>query len=76
MENWESTYDLLVSPPGTVMNKDKLMELNFSLGFSGGISYNQYEGIKSIIGIETASQNQLISYTMEKTSKHENEEYR
>ncbi len=61
-EKWESSYDLLVTPPDTVMNKDNLMEPNFSLGINGGISYKQYEGIKSISGIETAAPISVLGY--------------
>ncbi|WP_430789498.1 FtsX-like permease family protein [Virgibacillus flavescens] len=62
-KKWESAYDLVVTPPDTVMNKDQLMEPNFLNGINGGISYKEYETIKAISDVEVAAPLSVMGYT-------------
>ena len=55
---WRTTYDILVRPPGyrsDVEEKYGLVRSNALLEISGGISFDQYETIKNLPGVEIAA---------------------
>lgn len=62
-KKWESTYDLVVIPPNAIFNEENLMEPNYLNGISGGISYNQYEKIKSMNDITVAAPISVLGFT-------------
>ena len=52
---WRTTYDILVRPAGTrspIEEKYGLVGANQLSGIWGGITFDQYEAIKSIPGVE------------------------
>lgn len=61
-KKWQSAYDLVVTPPKTVVTQNQLMEPNLLNGISGGISYKQYETIKAIDNINTAAPLSVLGY--------------
>ncbi|WP_166462457.1 ABC transporter permease [Psychrobacillus vulpis] len=62
-QKWESAYDLVVTPPGSIFNEENLMEPNHLNGISGGISYDQYEAIKSMNDVAVAAPVSVLGYT-------------
>ncbi len=61
-KNWRSTYDLVVLPPKTVVPSGQPVPADQFEGYSGGISIQQYEQIKSLPGIAVAAPIAFISY--------------
>lgn len=62
---WRTTYDILVRPTGSrslIENKYGLVAANHLSGINGGISFQQYELIKSIPGVETAAPIAMVGY--------------
>ncbi|WHX24560.1 hypothetical protein QNH47_10145 [Virgibacillus halodenitrificans] len=62
-KKWKSSYDLVVTPPETIFNENQLMAPNFLNGINGGISYNQYEEIKSLKEVAVAAPISVLGYT-------------
>lgn len=65
---WRTTYDILVRPPGSrsaIEDDYGLVEANHLSGIDGGITFEQYELIKSIPGIEVAAPVAMIGYLAE-----------
>ncbi|MEK4244001.1 ABC transporter permease [Psychrobacillus sp. FSL K6-2684] len=62
-QKWESAYDLVVIPPGTIFSEENLMEPNYLNGINGGISYDQYEAIRSMNDIAVAAPVSVLGYT-------------
>jgi hypothetical protein len=55
---WRTTYDILVRPSGSrspIEEKYGLVEANYLSGIWGGITFEQYETIKAIPGVEVAA---------------------
>jgi len=64
-EYWRTTYDILVRPPGSrsaIEEKYGLVQANHLSGIFGGITYEQYEAIKRIPGVEIAAPIAMLSY--------------
>jgi hypothetical protein len=62
---WRTTYDILVRPSGVrspIEEKYGLVEANTLSGIGGGITFSQYEAIKSIPGVEVAAPIAMIGY--------------
>lgn len=62
---WRTTYDILVRPPGTrstIEEKYGLVQANHLSGIPGGITFEQYQAIKSIPGVEVAAPIAMLSY--------------
>jgi hypothetical protein len=62
---WRSTYDILVRPAGArspIEEKYGLVEANHLSGISGGITYEQYDAIQSIPGIEVVAPIAMLGY--------------
>jgi hypothetical protein len=64
--SWRTSYDILVRPTGShspIEEKYGLVEANHLSGLWGGISFEQYEAIKSIPEIEVAAPIATLGYT-------------
>ena len=62
---WRTTYDVLVRPPGTrsaIEEQYGLVQANHLSGIPGGITFEQYEAIQSIPGVEVAAPIAMLSY--------------
>jgi hypothetical protein len=62
---WRTSYDILVRPAGTrspIEEKYGLVEANHLSGVWGGITFEQYEAIRSIPGVEVAAPIAMIGY--------------
>lgn len=67
---WRTTYDILVRPPETVTEIERrygLVEANHLSGTPGGITFEQYETIKRLPGVEVAAPIAMLGY-MRRTS--------
>jgi len=63
---WRTTYDILVRPAGSrspIEEKYGLVEANHLSGIWGGITFEQYEAIKSIPGVEVAAPIATLGYS-------------
>ncbi len=66
---WRTAYDILVRPPAArspIEEKHGLVEANHLSGLAGGISFAQYELIKSLPDVEVAAPIAMIGYVVEK----------
>ena len=61
-KKWESAYDLVVTPPGSIFNEEQLVEPNYLNGINGGITYEQYKEIKSLNDIAIAAPVSILGY--------------
>ena len=62
---WRTTYDILIRPADSVSpieEKYGIVEANHLSGIYGGITFEQYELIKSIPGVEVAAPISMIGY--------------
>jgi hypothetical protein len=62
---WRTTYDILVRPSGAhspIEEAHGLVEANHLSGIPGGITFEQYEAIKSIPDVEVAAPIAMIGY--------------
>jgi len=62
---WRTTYDILVRPVGArspIEEKYGLVEANHLSGIWGGITFEQYETIRSIPGVEVAAPIAMLGY--------------
>ncbi|MDY6875306.1 MAG: LysM peptidoglycan-binding domain-containing protein [Chloroflexota bacterium] len=62
---WRTTYDVLVRPPGSrlsIEEKYDLVQANHLSGIPGGITFEQYEAIRDIPGVEVAAPIAMLSY--------------
>ena len=62
---WRTSYDILVRPPGSrsdIEEKYGLVQGNHLSGLSGGITFEQYEVIRQIPGVEVAAPIAMIGY--------------
>jgi cell division protein FtsX len=62
---WRTTYDILVRPPASrseIEQKYGLVEANHLSGIWGGITFEQYESIRSIPGVEVAAPIAMLGY--------------
>ena len=62
---WRTTYDVLVRPPGTrsaIEEQYGLVQANHLSGIPGGITFEQYEAIRDIPGVEVAAPIAMLSY--------------
>lgn len=62
---WRTTYDILVRPAGArspIEEKYDLVEVNHLSGLWGGITFEQYEAIKAIPGVEIVAPIAMIGY--------------
>jgi len=62
---WRTTYDILIRPTGSrswIEERYGLVAGNHLSGINGGISYNQYELIRSIPGVEIAAPIAMVGY--------------
>ncbi len=62
---WRTTYDILVRPKGArapIEEKYGLVEANHLSGSRGGITFEQYESIKAIPGVEIAAPIAMLGY--------------
>jgi len=62
---WRTTYDILVRPPGSRSDTEKkydLVQANHLSGIAGGITFDQYEAIRSIPGVEVAAPIAMLSW--------------
>lgn len=62
---WRTSYDILVRPPGTrspIESKYGLVEANHLSGIWGGITYEQYDLIRSIPGVDIAAPIVMVGY--------------
>ncbi len=67
-QSWRTSYDILVRPPGTrsaVEERENLVEANHLSGIPGGITFNQYETIRQIPGIDVAAPIAMLGYLAE-----------
>ncbi|WP_158598330.1 FtsX-like permease family protein [Falsibacillus albus] len=65
-KRWKSTYDIVVRPPESLHVSDAnngLLEPNFLSNIQGGISFDQYDEIKRMNGIDVAAPIAMIGYT-------------
>ncbi|WP_164669828.1 ABC transporter permease [Virgibacillus doumboii] len=63
-KEWKSAYDLVVTPSDTeILNQNNLMKPNYIKGINGRISYEKYETIKEITGVEVAAPLSVMGYT-------------
>jgi putative ABC transport system permease protein len=61
-QNWRPTYDLVVLPPQAKIPSDLRVPSDLLAGYGGGISFKQYEQIKSLPGIEVAAPIAYVGY--------------
>src|SRR5947209_1645367 len=61
-QNWRPTYDLAVLPPQAKIPADPRVPSDLIAGYGGGISFKQYEQIKSLPGIEVAAPIAYVGY--------------
>lgn len=61
-KKWESAYDLVVTPPGSIFKEEQLVEPNYLNGINGGITYDQYKEIKSLNDIAIAAPVSILGY--------------
>lgn len=61
-QNWRSSYDLVVLPPGASIPTGKPVPVDTFQGYDGGISIQQYEQIKKLPGIAVAAPLAFIGY--------------
>ena len=62
---WRTTYDILVRPTNSrtsVENKYGLVEADYLSGINGGISFQQFEQIESIPGVDVAAPIATVGY--------------
>ncbi len=62
---WRTTYDILVRPAGSrspIEEKYGLVEANHLSGIWGGITFEQYNSIKAIPGVEIAAPIAMLGY--------------
>ncbi|MFQ6100844.1 MAG: M1 family aminopeptidase [Anaerolineae bacterium] len=62
---WRTTYDILVRPPEDVTDIERLyglVEANHLSGIPGGITFEEYEAIKSIPEVEVAAPIAMLGY--------------
>ncbi len=62
---WRTSYDILVRPAGArspIEEKYGLVEANHLSGIWGGITFEQYEAIRAIPGVEVAAPIAMIGY--------------
>jgi len=62
---WRTTYDILVRPPGSRSDIERdydLVQANHLSGIGGGITFDQYEAIRSIPGVEVAAPIAMLSW--------------
>ncbi|MGB9887934.1 MAG: hypothetical protein ACPLRW_13215, partial [Moorellales bacterium] len=62
---WRTTYDIVVRPPGyrsQVEEEYQLVQPNYLLSIPGGITFAQYEAIRSIPGVEVAAPVATLGY--------------
>lgn len=62
---WRTSYDLLIRPAGSrspIEEKYGLVEANHLSGLWGGITFEQYEAVKSIPDVEVAAPIAMIGY--------------
>ena len=62
---WRTTYDILVRPAGSrspIEDKYGLVAANSLSGIRGGISFDQYQLIKSLPGVDTAAPIAMVGY--------------
>lgn len=62
---WRTSYDILVRPAGSrlpIEEQYNLVEPNHLSGIWGGITFEQYEAIKAIPGVEVAAPIAMIGY--------------
>jgi putative ABC transport system permease protein len=65
---WRTTYDILVRPSGErseIEEQYGLVEANHLSGIWGGITFEQYEAIKAIPGVEVAAPLAMLGYVQE-----------
>ncbi len=61
-QSWRPTYDLVVLPANVKIPPGQAVPADFLEGYSGGISMEQYEEIKSLSGVEVAAPIAYIGY--------------
>ena len=64
-DNFRSAYDILVRPTGTRTALEEQRELvrpNFLSGQFGGITLDQYEQVRQIVGVDVAAPIAMIGY--------------
>ncbi|MEO8953432.1 MAG: FtsX-like permease family protein [Ktedonobacteraceae bacterium] len=61
-QNWRSSYDLVVLPPGASIPTGKPVSVDTFQGYDGGISIQQYEQIKKLPGVAVAAPLAFIGY--------------
>jgi hypothetical protein len=61
-QNWRPTYDLVVLPPQAKIPTDPRVPSDLIAGYGGGISFKQYEQIKSLPGIDVAAPIAYVGY--------------
>jgi putative ABC transport system permease protein len=61
-QNWRPTYDLVVLPPQAKIPADPRVPSDLLAGYGGGISFKQYEQIKSLPGIDVAAPIAYVGY--------------
>ena len=62
---WRTTYDIVVRPHGyrlKVEEDHQLVQPNYLLNIPGGITFDQYEAIRNIPGVEIAAPVAVIGY--------------
>jgi len=62
---WRTTYDILVRPVGSrssIEESHGLVEANYLSGLNGGISFDQYDLVRSIPGVEIAAPIAMVGY--------------
>lgn len=65
---WRTTYDILVRPPlsrSPVEEEYGLVEANYLAQLAGGISYEQFQAIAALPGVEVAAPVALLTYITE-----------
>jgi putative ABC transport system permease protein len=61
-KNWRPTYDLVVLPPQAKIPSNPRVPSDLLAGYGGGISFKQYEQIKSLPGIDVAAPIAYVGY--------------
>lgn len=60
--NWHPAYDMVVLPPQAKLLPGNIQPPDYLEGYGGGISFQQYEQIKTLPGVEVAAPLSFLGY--------------
>ena len=72
--HWRTSYDLLVRPPGSrlpVERESEMVRVNYLASLKPGITWEQYQAIRKIPGVEVAAPMAMLGYVSLQVSAEE-----